>query len=83
MDLHAAEDPALVDYLAEHQIPVEVCISSNVLTGCCPSVEQHSLRRLFDAGVLVTLNTDDPEMFRTTLSREYQIAQEIFGFNEN
>ena len=80
--LTAAEDPALLDYLAEHQIPVEVCISSNVLTGCCPSAEQHSLRKLFDAGVLVTLNTDDPEMFRTTLSREYQIAQETFGFNE-
>jgi aminodeoxyfutalosine deaminase len=80
--LTAVEDPVLVNYLAEHQIPIEVCISSNVLTGCCPSAEQHSLRELFDAGVLVTLNTDDPEMFRTTLSREYQIAQEIFGFNE-
>jgi aminodeoxyfutalosine deaminase len=79
--LTAAEDPALMDYLAEHQIPVEVCISSNVLTGCCPSAERHSLRKLFDTGLLVTLNTDDPEMFRTTLSREYQIAQEIFGFN--
>ena len=56
-------------------MPVEVCISSNVLTGCCASVEQHPVRKLFDAGVLVTLNTDDPDMFRTSLAREYQIAQ--------
>jgi adenosine deaminase len=80
--LTAAEDPALVKYLVEHQIPVEVCISSNVLTGCCPSVELHSLRKLFDAGVLVTLNTDDPEMFRTTLAREYQISQQSLGFSD-
>jgi adenosine deaminase/aminodeoxyfutalosine deaminase len=81
--LHAVEDPDLVRYLAEHQIPVEVCISSNVLTGCCTSLEQHPLRKLFDAGVLVMLNTDDPEMFHTTLNREYQIAQQVFGFSED
>ena len=81
--LRAIEDPELVAYLAEKQIPIEVCISSNVLTGCCPSVEQHPLRRLFDAGVLVTLNTDDPDMFRTSLVREYQIAHEVFGFSES
>ena len=61
-------------YLAEQQIPVEVCISSNVMTGCCASLDQHPVRKLFDAGVLVTLNTDDPEMFHTTLNREYQIG---------
>ena len=81
--LHAIDDPELVRYLAEHQIPVEVCISSNVLTGCCTSLEQHPVRKLFDAGVLVTLNTDDPEMFHTTLNREYQIAQKVFGFTDD
>jgi len=80
--LHAVDDPELVRYLAEQKIPVEICISSNVLTGCCTSVEQHPLRKLFDAGVLVTLNTDDPEMFHTTLNREYQIAQQVFGFSD-
>lgn len=80
--LTAAQDPKLVSYLAEHQIPVEVCISSNVVTGCCSSLEEHPVRKLFDAGVLVTLNTDDPEMFHTSVNREYQIAQEVFGFNE-
>ena len=81
--LHAIEDPELVRYLAQQQIPVEVCISSNVRTGCCLSVADHPVRKLFDAGVLVTLNTDDPAMFHTTLNREYQIAQEVFGFSDD
>src|SRR5450631_1176587 len=80
--LHATDDPDLVRYLAEHQVPVEACITSNVLTGCCAAVEQHPIRRLFNAGALVTLNTDDPDMFRTSLVREYQLAQEVFGFSE-
>jgi len=81
--LRAIEDPELVRYLSEEQVPVEVCITSNVLTGCCTEVEQHPVRRLFDAGVLVTLNTDDPDMFRTTLVNEYQVAQHVFGFSED
>ena len=81
--LRAAEDPALVAYLAERQIPVEACISSNLRTGCCPSAKEHTARKLFDAGVLVTLNTDDPDMFRTNLGREYQIAQSALGFTDD
>ena len=80
--LHAVDDPHLVRYLAEKQIPVEVCITSNVKTGCCGVVEQHPVRELFDAGVRVTLNTDDPDMFHTNLLHEYQIAQQVFGFSE-
>jgi aminodeoxyfutalosine deaminase len=81
--LHAADDPELVRYLAENIIPVEVCITSNVMTGCCAALEKHPVRELFDAGVLVTLNTDDPEMFHTSLLREYQIARQVFGFSED
>ncbi len=81
--LHAVDDPELVRYLAEKQIPVEVCIISNVTTGCCAAIEQHPVRKLFDGGVQVTLNTDDPDMFRTSLLREYQIAQQVFGFSED
>ena len=80
--LRAADDPELVRYLAEHQVPVEACITSNVLTGCCATVEQHPIRKLFDAGVLVTLNTDDPDMFRTSLVGEYQLARQVFGFSD-
>jgi adenosine deaminase/aminodeoxyfutalosine deaminase len=81
--LHVPEDPALVAYLAEKQVPVEICISSNVLTGCCGSYEEHPLRRLFDAGVMVTLNTDDPEMFHTDLGREFEIARDSQRFSNN
>jgi aminodeoxyfutalosine deaminase len=80
--LHAIDDPDLVRYLADGQIPVEICITSNVMTGCCETISEHPIRRLFDAGVLVTLNTDDPDMFRTTLLNEYQIARDVFGFTE-
>ena len=56
--------------------------SSNVVTGCCRAIEEHPVRKLFDAGVCVVLNTDDPDMFGTSLVREYQIAQDVFGFSE-
>jgi aminodeoxyfutalosine deaminase len=80
--LHAIHDPELVEYLAERQVPVEVCISSNVRTGCCRRLTDHPVRQLFDAGVMITLNSDDPAMFQTTLAREYQVAQDHFGFTD-
>lgn len=78
--LHAFDDPELIEMLAERQVPIEVCISSNVRTNCCAGIMQHPVRRMFDAGVMVTLNSDDPAMFQTTLAREYQLAHEEFGF---
>ncbi len=81
--LHAVDDPELVRYLAESQIPVEVCITSNVVTGCCTTLAEHPVRKLFDAGVLIVLNTDDPDMFHTTLTNEYQIARDVFGFSDD
>ena len=81
--LRAVEDPELVRHLAERRIPVEICITSNVVTGCCRSIDEHPVRRLFDAGVPIVLNTDDPDMFHTTLLKEYQIARDVFGFSED
>jgi aminodeoxyfutalosine deaminase len=81
--LHAIDDPDLVRYLAEKQIPVEVGITSNVVTGCCTALAEHPVRKLFDAGVLVVLNTDDPDMFHTDLTREYRIARDVFGFTND
>ncbi|HET9743466.1 MAG TPA: adenosine deaminase [Terriglobales bacterium] len=81
--LSAIDDPELIEVLAERQIPVEVCLSSNLLTGCLKRIEDHPVRRLFDAGVMITLNTDDPAMFHTTLSREYELAQDLFGFSDD
>jgi len=81
--LTAGQDPELMEELARRQIPVEVCISSNIRTGCCKNAAQHPVRRYFDEGLMVTLNSDDPAMFQTTLSREYQLAQETFGFSDD
>lgn len=80
--LHANEDVELIEVLARRQVPVEVCISSNVLTGCCGGYERHPVKELFDRGLMITLASDDPAMFHTSLNREYQIAKDVFGFTE-
>ena len=71
----------LIEELAQRQIPVELCITSNLRTGVCKAVADHP-RNYFDQGFMITLNTDDPALFGTTLSREYQLAQETFGFTD-
>ena len=69
--VRAVEDPRLVEYLAQHQIPLEVCPTSNLLTGIYPSRQVHPLAQLLEAGCVVTLNSDDPTFFATDLNREY------------
>ncbi len=81
--LHAIDDPQLVEFLAKTGTPVEICVTSNVRTGCCRALLDHPARKLFDAGVRITLATDDPEMFHTTLCREYQLLQNVFGFSND
>jgi len=78
--LTAASDERLMDYLAEKQIPLEICLTSNLRTGCLTNLAQHPLRRYFERGLCVSLNTDDPGLFQTDLNREYLLAKEIFGF---
>jgi aminodeoxyfutalosine deaminase len=80
--LTGAQDPELVEELATRQVPVEICLTSNLRTGACPSLNTHPVRQYFDQGVMITLNTDDPAMFRTSLTREYQLAQQLFGFTD-
>jgi aminodeoxyfutalosine deaminase len=80
--LTAAQDPDLIEELAQRQIPVELCITSNLRTGVCKDIAEHPTKNYFDQGVMITLNTDDPALFGTTLSREYQLAQETFGFTD-
>lgn len=80
--LTAAQDPDLVEELAYRQVPVEICLTSNLRTGSCKSIAEHPAKSYFDQGVMITLNTDDPALFNTTLSREYQLAQETFAFTD-
>jgi adenosine deaminase/aminodeoxyfutalosine deaminase len=75
----AAQDPALMARLREQDVPLEVCISSNVCTGAVPSLKEHPVRALYDGGAPITIHTDDPAFFRTTLTHEYELAQEMFG----
>lgn len=76
----AHEDPALLDHLATHGPPVELCPVSNVRTGAVASLEVHPVRRYFERGLLVTVNTDDPAMFGTTLAGELALLVERLGF---
>jgi aminodeoxyfutalosine deaminase len=78
----AAHDPALLAHLAETGIPLEVCPSSNVATRAVPSLAEHPIRQFREAGVVVTVNSDDPPMFGTTLNREYEIAAELLDLDE-
>lgn len=80
--LTAAQDPDLIDELGQRQIPLELCITSNLRTGVCRAIAEHPAKNYFDQGLMVTLNTDDPALFGTTLSGEYQLAQDAFGFTD-
>jgi aminodeoxyfutalosine deaminase len=80
--LTAFHDPDLVEELAQRQVPVEICLSSNLRTGLCPNLNDHPAKSYFDRGVMITLNSDDPAMFGTSLAREYQLAQQAFGFTD-
>jgi aminodeoxyfutalosine deaminase len=78
----AARDADLIEELAYRQIPVEICLTSNLRTGVCKAIAEHPAKSYFDQGIMITLNSDDPAMFGTTLSREYQLAQDTFGFTD-
>lgn len=81
--VRAVEDPALVAELAERGTVLEVCPTSNLALGGYPDVEHHPLRNLHDAGVRVTLNSDDPPYWGATLGGEYELAARRFGFDDD
>src|SRR5579859_6073240 len=80
--LSAASDPELMEVMAQKQVPVEMCITSNLRTGVCKELQDHPVKKFFDEGLMVTLSTDDPAMFQTSLNKEFEIAQQEFSFTE-
>src|SRR5579859_6260490 len=79
--VRSVEDPELVQYLAQNRVPLEICPTSNICLGVYPDLERHPLRALYDAGVVVTVNSDDPPLFNTTLTQELQLLPDAFGFS--
>lgn len=81
--IRSIEDPKLLDHLRQNQIPLEICITSNLRTGAIATMEDHPVRKLFDAGVPIILNTDDPALFGCTLPSEFGLARDRFGFTDD
>lgn len=79
--VRAVEDPKLVEQLAERNIPLAVCPTSNLVLGVVSSLEAHPIRELWDAGVSVSVNTDDPGFFDCDLVGEYEIAGRLLGLD--
>ena len=80
--VRAIEDPALVEQLAQRGIVLECCPTSNVVLGAFPAYEDHPLPRLREAGVRVTLGSDDPPYFGASIGGEYEVCAERFGFGD-
>jgi adenosine deaminase len=77
----SVQDPELVDYLATHEVALDICPTSNVRTRAVSTLSEHPLPKLLRAGVTVTLSSDDPGMFATTLNGEYEVAHNDLGLD--
>lgn len=81
--MRAIEDPRLVETLRATRVPLEMCPTSNVLLGVYPAPEAHPIRALWDAGVFVTVNADDPTLFGITLADEFRALAAAHGFTRD
>lgn len=79
--VRATADPALVRHLAQSRVPLDVCPTSNVLTGAVPSLRSHPIRALHEAGVVVTVSSDDPLPFSTAITAELALLHHCLGFS--
>ncbi|MBO9400176.1 adenosine deaminase [Shimia sp. R9_3] len=80
--VRSIEDPDLIKELVARQVTLEVCPGSNVVLGVYPDFASHPIQKLRDAGVRVTVSTDDPPFFHTTMRREYEMLEKAFGWGE-
>lgn len=80
--IHIIDDNEVMDLVIERNIPLEVCPTSNWLTNAVSSTAEHPIRRLFDAGVSLSINSDDPGLFGIDLCHEYKLLQNEHGFSE-
>jgi adenosine deaminase len=80
--VRSIEDPALVEEIAERGLVLECCPTSNVVLGAFDTYEDHPLPRLREAGVKVTLGSDDPPYFGASIGGEYEVCSERFGFDD-
>jgi aminodeoxyfutalosine deaminase len=78
----ATQDLRLLDHLAEHRIPLEVCPTSNIATRAVATLDEHPVKEMVAAGLLVTINSDDPPMFGTDLNTEYAVAARLLQLDE-
>jgi aminodeoxyfutalosine deaminase len=78
----SVHDPELLTYLAEHGIPLEVCPTSNIATRAVATLDEHPIRAMREAGVTVTVGSDDPPMFGTWLNKEYEIVADLLDLDE-
>ncbi|KAI1866037.1 uncharacterized protein JN550_008015 [Neoarthrinium moseri] len=79
--LAAQYDDDLMDILAKQQVPLEINVTSNIRTGCCPSVEAHPLPKFLEKGMLCTVNSDDPTMFGADCLDDYVLISDAFGLS--
>ena len=80
--IHRYSDPEVVNNLVKNNVLLEISLTSNVLSSAVASIKEHPVKKLFDAGVKINLNTDDPELFNIDLAHEYELARNVFGFTE-
>jgi aminodeoxyfutalosine deaminase len=78
----SAQDPKLLAHLAEHRIPLEVCPTSNIATRAVRTLDEHPIKEFVQAGVVITVNSDDPPMFGTDLNNEYAVAARLLNLHE-
>lgn len=78
--LSARLDRDLIETLTQKQVPLEICITSNVRTNCCNSLKDHPVREYFEDGLMITLNSDDPALFSSGICGEYLLAHQFFEF---